>query len=52
MQEAFGTTVELIKGSGGVFDVMVEDSLVYSKAATGSFPDEDVLLQELRAKYA
>ncbi len=43
--------MELIAGSGGIFDVKVNDALVYSKADTGTFPDEEVLLKELQAKY-
>jgi selenoprotein W-related protein len=39
--------VELIKSSGGVFEVMVDDELVYSKKATGDFPDEAQLLKQI-----
>jgi predicted Rdx family selenoprotein len=38
---------ELIAGSGGVFDVVVDGTLRYSKHATGQFPDETALLGEL-----
>jgi selenoprotein W-related protein len=31
--------VKLIPGSGGVFDVRVDGALVYSKHATGRFPE-------------
>ena len=30
----------LVKGSGGVFDVVVDGTLVYSKRETGRFPEE------------
>ena len=39
---------ELIKGSGGVFDVTVDGALVYSKHATGRFPENAEVLQALR----
>ncbi len=29
----------MIKGSDGVFEVVVDDQLVYSKKATGRFPE-------------
>jgi selenoprotein W-related protein len=32
--------VELIAGSGGVFDVVVEGRRIFSKAAAGRFPEE------------
>jgi selT/selW/selH-like putative selenoprotein len=40
---------ELIAGGGGVFDVVVDDRLVFSKHEVGSFPDEDELVASLRA---
>jgi selenoprotein W-related protein len=39
----------LIRSSGGVFEVTVDDRLVYSKKATGEFPDEEALLKKLGA---
>lgn len=30
---------ELVQGSGGVFEVAVDDELVYSKKAEGRFPE-------------
>jgi selenoprotein W-related protein len=40
---------ELIKGSGGVFDVTADGKLVYSKHQTGRFPDNAEVVQALRA---
>jgi selenoprotein W-related protein len=39
---------ELIKGSGGVFDVTVDGVLIYSKHRTGRFPDNAEVVQALR----
>ncbi len=39
---------ELIKGSGGVFDVTADGALVYSKHRTGRFPENAEVLQALR----
>jgi selenoprotein W-related protein len=40
---------ELLKGSGGVFDVAADGKLVYSKHQTGRFPDNAEVVQALRA---
>ncbi len=42
---------ELIAGQGGIFDVKVDDTLVYSKFKTGQFPDEDKLVGEIVDRY-
>jgi len=41
--------VKLIQSSGGVFEVVVDGELVYSKKATGTFPDEMLLLQQIES---
>ena len=33
-----GADIELVKGSGGVFEITLDGALVYSKKATGRFP--------------
>jgi len=42
-----GTKPKLIPDGRGIFDVVVEDELVYSKFKTGSFPDEKQLMNKL-----
>ena len=42
-----GIDVELIGSTGGVFEVVVDGELVYSKKVTGEFPDEQQLLNQL-----
>jgi selenoprotein W-related protein len=39
---------ELIKGSGGVFDVTADGVLIYSKHRSGRFPENAEVLQALR----
>jgi selenoprotein W-related protein len=39
--------VELIRSSGGVFEVTIDGDLVYSKKATGTFPEELPLLKKI-----
>jgi len=38
---------QLIKSSGGVFEVVIDGDLVYSKKVTGEFPDEMKLIKKL-----
>ena len=38
LQSRFGIQAELIKGTGGVFEVKVDDELAFSKRALGRFP--------------
>ena len=35
-----GTDVELVRGSGGVFEITVDGRLAFSKKALGRFPDD------------
>ena len=37
----------MIPSSGGVFEVVVDGALVYSKKATGEFPDEVQLVGKI-----
>lgn len=38
-------SLELVPGTGGCFEVSVDGKLVYSKLATGTFPDEQAVLK-------
>jgi selenoprotein W-related protein len=40
--------VRLIESSGGVFEVVVDGNLAYSKKRTGQFPDEAGLVEKIR----
>ena len=42
--------VELLPSGGGVFEVVVDQNLIYSKKATGEFPDENIILGMLKTK--
>jgi selenoprotein W-related protein len=39
----------MMKSSGGVFEVTVNGDLVYSKKATGRFPEHDEVFYHVRA---
>jgi selenoprotein W-related protein len=47
IQEARGVEAELVPGKGGIFDVVVDGKLIYSKHQTGRFPDPDEILAKL-----
>jgi len=38
--ETFSATIELIASSGGVFEVKVDDELIFSKKSLNRFPEE------------
>lgn len=40
LKESFDVEATLIEGSGGVFTVVVDGKLIYSKKETGRFPEE------------
>ena len=44
--------VALRPGSGGVFDVYLDDELLYSKKVTGKFPESAELKQSIRDRIA
>ena len=41
-------SVEIVEGSGGVFEVTVDGSLVYSKKETGRFPEPDEIVNSIK----
>ena len=38
---------ELIKGSGGIFDVIADGEMIFSKHDVGRFPEDDEVLTKL-----
>lgn len=42
----------LIPSKGGVFEVIVDGDLIYSKKETGTHADPDAVLAEIRARAA
>ena len=41
IEKRFGVKAELIKGTGGVFEVTLNNSLIFSKKELGRFPDDN-----------
>jgi selenoprotein W-related protein len=40
LKKAFNTESELVKGSGGIFEVIVDGKKIFSKKNAGRFPEE------------
>ena len=41
IQRKFGVKGKLIKGQGGVFEITLNNSLIFSKKELGRFPDDN-----------
>ena len=48
MDQEFGTSTRLIKGANGVFEVIVDGDLVFSKKSLGRFPDDGEVASTIR----
>jgi selenoprotein W-related protein len=48
IERELGAGVELIEGRGGVFDVVADGTLLFSKKKEGRFPEPDEILRALR----
>ena len=48
IKDAIGVEAKLIASGGGVFEVMANDKLIFSKKKEGRFPEEKEILSALR----
>lgn len=48
LRDSFGVESRLIAGSNGIFDVIVDDKIVFSKFKTGRFPEHDEIIQRIK----
>jgi selenoprotein W-related protein len=44
------TVLELVPGTGGIFDVHVDDELLFTKKMIGHYPDPDDVIPLLRER--
>ncbi|TKB25397.1 SelT/SelW/SelH family protein [Desulfopila sp. IMCC35006] len=49
LKDAFGAEVTLLSSSGGVFEVKVDDTLIFSKKSLQRFPEEGEITLLLQA---
>jgi selenoprotein W-related protein len=50
LKRALEVDSELVAGHGGVFEVTVDNNLVFSKKSLGRFPDEGEVLGLIRSR--
>ena len=43
-----GVEAELVRGGGGIFDIVADGDLVFSKYEVGRFPNSEEVLDKLR----
>lgn len=48
LDREFETTTTLVKGSGGVFEVMIDGKLVFSKKSLDRFPEDGEVARIIR----
>jgi selenoprotein W-related protein len=50
IRAAAGVTPRFIESGGGAFEIRVNGELIYSKLATGEWPDFDAIARQVRSK--
>ena len=50
IKKELGIDSQLVRGSGGIFDVTVDSQRIYSKHDTGHFPSEKEIVEQLRGR--
>lgn len=49
IEQACGEKPELIPGSGGIFDVIENGDMLFSKFTTGRFPEPGEIAKQIRS---
>ncbi len=50
IKSELGVETTLIRGGGGIFDVHVDQELIYSKHQSGGFPEHQTILDRLATR--
>jgi selT/selW/selH-like putative selenoprotein len=48
LKKVLGIDADLIAGGGGIFDVIADGNIVYSKFETGRFPEHEEIIEKLK----
>ncbi len=48
MNKELGVEIELVAGANGIFDVTVDNKLIFSKAKQGRFPQTEEILSLIK----
>ena len=49
IKKQLGADSKLVRGSGGIFEVHVDDKKIFSKKEAGRFPSEKEIVDQLRS---
>ena len=49
LKETLGTEAKLVESGGGVFEVSVDNKLIFSKKSSGRFPEDGEILRLIRS---
>ncbi len=52
LQEAFAVEALLHKGDSGIYDILVDGDMIYSKHETGRFPNDGEIVDLVKALQA
>ena len=52
IKKQLGLDSQLVRGSGGIFDVSVDNERIFSKKQEGRFPSEKEIVDKLRERAA
>ena len=52
IKKELGIESKLVRGSGGVFDITVDNRRIFSKHDEGRFPSESEIVEKLRALHS
>ena len=52
ISEALGIDSTLIEGTNGIFDVVVDGEMIFSKYESGRFPEHEEVVDKLRTYQA
>jgi predicted Rdx family selenoprotein len=50
LERELGVVAELIEGGGGVYDVVADGDVVFSKHTAGRFPEDAEIVELLRSR--
>lgn len=50
IKKELGIESEIVRKSGGIFDVIVDGERIYSKHDTGTFPSEREVVEQLKKR--
>jgi len=52
IKKQLGVDSQLVRGSGGIFEVTVDNKRIFSKKEEGRFPSEKEIVEKLRERAA